>query len=504
MTTPRPCFPFSYLEANTAAAPGAPAVWQDGREVTFSGLRDLVLGAAGALGARGVGRGSVVGVHLGNVWQYVVLELAIPYLGAVIVPLPLALGRHELDFVLGRTEADPVVFDSESAMPPATPHTLHVDELLAAPAPAPPPAEPDPGRVVEVALTSGTTGLPKLAGLTAELKQVTFEGFTSRIGIAPGDRVLAMSPLTQGIGGMCLYCLRRGAAVVLAGPGRWSAERTLDVIREARPTVLVGVPTNVIRMLNSAAFDPAAVRGVRATAIAGAPMPPETAERWETETGSAVCIFYGSMDAGQLAVGSPSDPPAKRWTTVGRPHEAARWAVLDPEGRAASPGQSGEICMAGPLVQPRYWGEDRGPFAADGWAHLGDLGFVDPDGFLHVVGRVKDIVIRGGANINPYEVESLLRSHPDVLDACVVGRPHADLGEVAVAFVVARREPDGLAGRLRKHLARSGVAHYKWPEEVHVLPEIPLSGPGKVDRRRLRDLAAILAEAPLTVADGDA
>ena len=474
-------FPFSYLEANASARPDAAAVWQDGEEIAFGRLRELVLHAAGALAAAGVREGSVVGVRLPNVWEYVALEIAIPLLGAVIVPLPLALGDHELDIVLGRTGAAPVIgseeFPLERVFDPAAPTAVAA------------PVTPRPERVVEVALTSGSTGLPKLAGLTAELKQATFEGFTSRLGITHADRVLAMSPLSQGIGGMGMYCLRAGAALVLPGAGRWSAERTLEIIHEAKPTVLVGVPTNVIRMLNSSAFAAAALAGVRATAVAGAPMPPEVAQRWEELTGSKVCVFYGSMDAGQLAVGSPADPPRKRWTTVGRPHDAARWAILGPDGRPLPAGETGEICMAGPLVQPRYWGEALGPYSEDGWAHLGDLGFADPEGYLHVVGRAKDIVIRGGANINPHEVESLLRGHPALLDACVVGRPHPDLGEVPVAFVVPRGEATGLAESVDAYLASRGLARYKWPEEVRILPEIPVSGPGKVDRRALRELA---------------
>jgi acyl-CoA synthetase (AMP-forming)/AMP-acid ligase II len=216
---------------------------------------------------------------------------------------------------------------------------------------------------------------------------------------------------------------------------------------------------------------------VRAVAVAGAPLPPEIAERWEAATGIPIASFYGSMDAGQLAVASPSDPAEKRWTTVGRPHDHAEWQIVNDE-----------ICMRGDLVQTRYWGEDFGPYADDGWAHMGDLGYVDEDGYLHVVGRVKDIIIRGGTNINPYEVESVLRSHPRVIDACVVGRPDPELGEVPVAFIVGsvhKNEIDEL-------LEQRGLAHYKWPVEVQALDELPLSGPGKVNRKSLREHARAL------------
>jgi acyl-CoA synthetase (AMP-forming)/AMP-acid ligase II len=273
---------------------------------------------------------------------------------------------------------------------------------------------------------------------------------------------------------MCLYCLRRGAALVMLREPHWTPAHCLDVARRSRATVMVGVPTNVIRMLNQPLEVPDSLRAV---AVAGAPLPPEVAERWETTTGVPISSFYGSMDAGQLAVASPSDPQHKRWTTVGRPHDQAEWKIDD-----------GEICMRGELVQQRYWGEDFGPYSADGWAHMGDLGFVDDDGYLHVVGRTKDIIIRGGSNINPYEVESMLRTHPGVRDVCVVGRADSDLGEVPVAFVVGELSRD----EATSFLSDKGLARYKWPEMVVRIDELPLSGPGKVNRRMLRDRAGAL------------
>ena len=451
-----PYRPVSYLERQAGSGI---AIWEAGEVITFAELLANVRRMQRLLGARGVRAGDVVGVRMPNIWQYIALELAIPDMGAVILPLPMSLGEHELRWA------------TEQARP-----VLVVRDLMPESAeglPAPPRADPDPDRIVEIALTSGTTGMPKLASLSARLKQVTFEGFTSRLEITQVDRVLPMTPLTQGIGGMCLYCLRVGAALVMLREPHWTSEHCLQIAEEARATVMIGVPTNVIRLLNHRVSLPT----VRAVAVAGAPMPPEVAERWELTTGIPVSSFYGSMDAGQLAVASPSDPQLKRWTTVGRPHDRAEWQVAE-----------GEICMRGDLVQDRYWGDGSSPYGPDGWVHMGDLGFVDESGYLHVTGRVKDIIIRGGTNINPYEVESILRSHPGVRDACVVGLPHADLGEVPVAFVVG----DLTLDELRHFLQGRGVARYKWPEVVFRLDELPLSGPGKVNRRALREHAGAL------------
>jgi len=456
--TPEPFSPVGYLEWNAQRRPEATAVW-DGRDIPFSELLDAVRAAQGALARIGVEEGDVVGVQLANTWEYVALELAIPDMSGVILPLPPALGRHELSWIEEKARPRVVVRDPT---------------FDAAQAPRPRSVATDPDRIVEIALTSGTTGMPKLASLSARLKQVTFEGFTSRLQITDRDRVLPMTPLTQGIGGMCLYALRRGAALVMLREPRWTPEQCLAIARDSGATVLVGVPTNVIRMLSHEAID---LPGVRGVAVAGAPLPPEIAERWEITTGIPIWSFYGSMDAGQLAVGSPSDPQPKRWTTVGRPHDVAEWKITE----------QGEICMRGDLVQQRYWGENFGPFADDGWAHMGDLGFVDDDGFLHVVGRVKDIIIRGGTNINPYEVESMLRAHPAVVDACVVGRADPELGEVAVAFLVARASVTH--ADVVRFLDEQGLAHYKRPEALHVVDELPLSGPGKVNRKMLREMA---------------
>jgi acyl-CoA synthetase (AMP-forming)/AMP-acid ligase II len=451
--------PVAFLEANARRRPEAVAVWDAGEEITFEQLLKEVGRLRCELADRGVKAGDVVGVQLPNVWEYMALELAIPDLGAVLLPLPPGLGEHERAWVEEKTRPALVIREpltgSANGLDPAT-------------------APVDPDRIVEIAMTSGTTGMPKLASLSARLKQVTFEGFTGRLGITEHDRVLPMTPLTQGIGGMCVYCLRAGAALVMLREPRWTVEHCLDVARRSRATVMVGVPTNVIRMLNEPLEVPDSLRAV---AVAGAPLPPEVAARWETTTGVPISSFYGSMDAGQLAVASPSDPREKRWTTVGRPHDRAEWKI-----------EEDEICMRGDLVQQRYWGEDFGPYATDGWAHMGDLGFIDDDGFLHVVGRSKDIIIRGGSNINPYEVESMVRSHRAVIDVCVVGRPHPELGEVPVAFVV---------GRLSQHdleqlLQEKGLARYKWPDMVVEVGELPLSGPGKVNRKVLREHARAL------------
>jgi acyl-CoA synthetase (AMP-forming)/AMP-acid ligase II len=432
----------------------------------------------------------VVAVCLANVWQYVALETAVPACNAVLLPLPPRLGRHEIEFALQRTQPRLVVVDRQGQEWEQAADgfdVVPVDALRSDRTDAPD-EQPsgDPRRVVEIALTSGTTGMPKLAALTAQLKQLTSEAFCSRLGIGPGDRMLPMSPISQGVGEICMYALRGGAGLVMARNRHFDADEVLRLAQRSRATLLGGVPTMIGRLLHAPAFAETDLSRVRAAAVAGAPLPVAVAREWERRASGVICNFYGAMDIGHLAVVRPSDPPHARWTSVGRPHATADWQVCTPDGTAAPAGVEGEICMRGPLVQARYWNSTETPFAADGWAHFGDLGFVDDDGYLHITGRVKDTIIRGGSNINPYEVEGLLRQHPDVRDVAVIGRPDPDLGERAVAFVVGTPGREPTLDELIEVLDQAGLARYKWPESLIALDTLPLATTGKPDRAALR------------------
>ena len=475
---PVPYDPLSYLRANAAVRGDAPALIDEGEELSFDALLRAVLSLAADLRERGVEPGDVVAVALPNVWRYVALEIAVPAVGGVLLPLPVSLGRLEIESAIERSGASLVIGESEAA---ELDFGRQPDDI--------PLAEPDPDRVVQIALTSGTTGRSKLASLTACLKQLTFEGFTSRLGFSPGDRMLPLSPITQGTGEMCLYALRTGAALVMSHHAKFDAERSLELAERTGATVLGGVPTMIARMLHCPALASTDLSQLRATISAGAPLPETVAREWEQRLGSPICSFYGAMDVGQLAVPSPDDPAEKRWTTVGRPHDRAELLICDPDGNAVEPGEEGEICMRGPLVQPQYWDEDETPYADDGWAHFGDLGRLDADGYLRVTGRVKDTIIRGGSNINPFEVEDVLRASGAIEDVCVVGTPDEDLGERSVAFVVpaAGREPT--LDELTSHLEEAGLARYKWPEHLELVDALPVGGTGKVDRQTLKERA---------------
>jgi acyl-CoA synthetase (AMP-forming)/AMP-acid ligase II len=495
--------PLSYLEFNAAVRSSAGAVYDLGEELSFGRLLDAVHSLMADLRERGVAPGDVVAVALPNVWRYVALEIAIPALNAILLPIPIRSGRREVQSALERSGAVLVIADESDAGNLVAESARRIESVRAvidaaeldvdharAPRESAKARELDPDRTVQIALTSGTTGPPKLAALTARLKQLTFEGFTSRLGIAPGDRVLPMSPITQGVGEMCLYALRTGATMVMAHEPHFDAERAVALTERSRATILCGVPTMIGRLLHSPSLADADLRCLRATISAGSALPPAVAQAWESRSDSRTCSFYGAMDIGQLAVSRPEDPAEKRWATVGRPHDRAELLVCDATGQPVATGDVGEICMRGPLVQQRYWGEPDGPFASDGWAHFGDLGFVDEDGYLHITGRLKDTIIRGGNNINPLEVEELVRRCPGVMDVCVIGRPDPDLGERTVAFVVADPGARPALDDVLTFLERQGLTRFKWPESVVIIDALPTGSTGKVDRAALRKRVA--------------
>lgn len=482
----------SSLTARADVRPDDLAIFDSERQLSFGELLGVVQSYRSELRNRGVQAGDVVAVSLPNVWQYVALETAVPAVNAILLPLPPRLGRHEIEFALQRTQPSLVVVDAASPITEWLPgtnghHVVMLDELRSDRT-DPFGAEPasDPNRVVEIALTSGTTGMPKLAALTAELKQLTFEAFCSRLGIGPGDRMLPMSPISQGVGEICMYALRGGAGVVMTRSRHFDPDDVLQLVERSGATLLGGVPTMIGRLLHASTFSEVDLSRVRAAAVAGAPLPVSVARDWERRTSSAICNFYGAMDIGHLSAVRPCDPPQARWTSVGQPHVTAEWRVCDAEGKAVEPGVEGEVCMRGPLVQQQYWDSSETPYAGDGWAHFGDLGYVDGEGFLHITGRLKDTIIRGGNNINPYEVEGLLRQHPNVRDVAVIGRPDPDLGERAVAFVVGAPDAEPSLPDLLTLLQRAGVARYKWPESLVLLDALPLATTGKPDRSAMR------------------
>ncbi len=354
---------------------------------------------------------------------------------------------------------------------------------------------------VNIQFTSGTTGLPKGATLTHRniVNNATMVGAAT--GLDPGDRVCVPVPLYHCFGMVMasLACVARGATIVLPSPG-FGAEVTLAAASAERCTHLYGVPTMFVAMLEETGIDGLDLSRLRGGIMAGAPCPVETMRAVMARLNMAeVTIAYGMTETSPVSFQTArNDATEQRVATVGRVQPHLECKLVDADGATVPRGAVGELCTRGYSVMRGYWGEPERTaevIDADGWMHTGDLATFDDQGYCRIVGRVKDMVIRGGENIYPAEVEAFLQHHPAVAEAAVVGVPDARFGEELCAWI--RLKPD--AATTPEDIAafcRGRIAHYKVPRHVRLVEALPMTVTGKVQKFVIREaMARELAEA---------
>ncbi|MET8020801.1 class I adenylate-forming enzyme family protein [Streptomyces decoyicus] len=437
--------------------------------------------AAAALRARGVGRGDVVALLLPNTADFVVALFAAWRLGAAVTPVNPALTEDEVRHQLGDAGATVVV----TAEPSPRAGWITVAELGAAHEDTAAP-ETDAEALALLIYTSGSTGRPKGVMLDhanlAAMAGMMIE--TARLSEA--DHSLLILPLfhVNGIVVGVLSPLLAGGRVTVAG--RFRAETFFDLVAAVRPTCFSAVPA-IYSML---AELPDRLRpdtsSVRFAACGAAPMPPTLIERFERRYGIPILEGYGLSEGTCASTTNPLDGPRKPGT-VGRPLPGQHVAVMGPQGRILPAGATGEVVVRGPNVMRGYLGrpEETARTLVDGWLHTGDVGRFDEDGYLVLVDRIKDMIIRGGENIYPKEVENVLGDHPDVLEAAVVGAADPRLGEVPVAFVALRPGAATGAGELLDH-CRARLARFKVPTGITFVDRLPRNPVGKTDKPALR------------------
>ncbi len=333
--------------------------------------------------------------------------------------------------------------------------------------------------------TSGTTGQPKgvplsHAGLAANI--AALEELWQR---SPADCILHVLPAHH-FHGLVLgvYASLTAGCRILLAPG-FDPRATLDAIAIHEPNTIMGVPTMYARMLDAARANDT-LTSLRLAVSGSAPLPDALAERFHTRFGIELINRYGLTETGIIAANSPSQP---RRGSVGRPLKQTEIRIVANPGAAH---ECGEICVRSPTVTRCYEGDPQSTADAfrDGWFHTGDLGHLDEDGYLYVVGRSKELIIVGGSNVVPGEVEAVLADVDGVVELVVVGLAHDDLGEIVAAFVVSRAPHSDYAAieaRLRQAAAKD-LAKYKQPREYRFVEEIPRNAMGKLDRARLRRL----------------
>jgi fatty-acyl-CoA synthase len=348
---------------------------------------------------------------------------------------------------------------------------------------------------INIQYTSGTTGNPKGATLTHHNILNNARSLAELLRYTASDRVCIPVPLYHcfGMGVGNLGCLTAGATMVYPAES-FEPLATLEAIAEERCTSIYGVPTMFIAQLDHPRFAEFDLTSLRTGIMAGAPCPIEVMKRVINEMhASEVCIAYGMTETAPVSfLTRPEDTVERRVSTVGTvlPHVEAK--IMDPmTGLTAPLGTPGEVCTRGYLVMPGYWeNADATVEAVDraGWMHTGDLGTIDEDGYLNIVGRIKDMVIRGGENLYPVEIEEVLFQHPAVASAQVIGVPDERMGEELMAWVVVR-EGGLLSEEELKDFCKDRIAHFKAPRYVKFVDEYPMTVTGKVQKFLMRQMA---------------
>ncbi|GLW34293.1 AMP-binding protein [Actinoplanes regularis] len=506
------------LDRTAAAYPDREALVDvpSGRRWTYARLRaDSDILALGLLGL-GLTKGDRVGIWAPNLPEWTLLQYATAKIGVILVNINPAYRTHELKFVLN--QAGITVLVSASSFKTSNYEqmidevrgdcpqlrsvvvigsarwerlsTCDGDQALLARAQA----VLSPDDPINIQYTSGTTGFPK--GATLSHHSILNNGyFVGRLcGYSVEDRVCIPVPFYHCFGMVMgnLACTATGCTMVIPAQG-FDAEATLRAVAQERCTSLYGVPTMFIAELHHPEFDSYDLSSLRTGIMAGAPCPVEVLKQVIDRMGmTEVTICYGMTETSPVSTQTRVDDSLRRRvSTVGRVHPHLEVKIIDPDtGLTVPRGEPGELCTRGYSVMLGYWGEpDRTAEAIDSarWMHTGDLAVMDDDGYVNITGRIKDMVIRGGENIYPREIEEFLHTHPDIVDAQVIGVPDVTYGEELCVWVVLRDGAEELTAAKVREFTAGRLAHYKIPRYVVVVDAFPMTVTGKVRKVEMRE-----------------
>jgi long-chain acyl-CoA synthetase len=473
------------------------AVRMDDLVLSYSELRDAAGRMTSLLSSFGVEPGGRVAVMLPNVPAFPIVFYGALGAGAVVVPMNPLLKSREVAYYLGDSGAK-VLFAWHAAAGEAAKGATetgalvvevdepHLASLLAGFAPAAPHAGQSGDDAAVILYTSGTTGRPKGAELT-HTNLTRNAGLTAAtlLNAGPDDVVMGCLPLFHVFGLTC------GLNATIVGGGtltllpRFDPARALEIIGRDQVTIFEGVPTMYAAMLHHPAHASADASSLRTCVSGGAAMPVAVMRGFEQAFGCVILEGYGLSETSPVA--SFNHPGHLRKPgSIGTPVEGVEMCVVDADGHPVPAGEVGEIAISGHNVMKGYWGkpEATAEVMRDGWFLTGDLAKVDDDGYYYIVDRKKDLIIRGGYNVYPREIEEVLHEHPAVAEVAVIGIPHDELGEEIGAAVVLTPAATATPAELRA-FARERVAAYKYPRHVWLLPELPKGPSGKILRREV-------------------
>ncbi len=471
----------------------------------------------------GIERGDRVGVWAPNCAEWVLLQYATAKIGAVLVNVNPAYRPHELTFVVNQSGMRLLVAavrhkssDYRAMVEQVRPDCPQLTDVVLIGEPSWRELVERGGRVdhqrlrermatlgaddpINIQYTSGTTGFPK--GATLSHHNILNNGFFvgELVHYGPTDRIAVPVPFYHCFGMVMgnLAATSHGACIVIPSPS-FDPAATLRAVQDERCTSLYGVPTMFIAELGLADFADYDLSTLRTGIMAGSPCPVEVMKRVVSEMHMAeVAICYGMTETSPVSTMTRSDDDlARRTETVGRTMPHLESKVVDPvTGLTLPRGTPGELCTRGHTVMLGYWDQpERTAEAIDAarWMHTGDLATMDADGYVNIVGRIKDLVIRGGENVYPRELEEFLYGHPDIADVSVVGVPDPTYGEELMAWVVMRPGAAPLDAEGVRAFCAGRIAHYKVPRYVHVVDGFPMTVTGKVRKVEMREAAVEL------------
>lgn len=480
---------FSKLpDLRAASAPDSPCIADATSRLSNREFHSRVLVAAGVLADLGIGPGDVIAIMQPNQVEFVVAMFAAWRLGAAVTPINPGLTSKEATHQISDSRAELVVNESGetvvagvrslavSSLEEGQPHVGEVSD--------------DPAELALLIYTSGTTGLPKGVMLDhANIESMAEMGRQS-IKVTAADHCLLMLPLfhVNGIVVSILTPLSAGGHVTIRK--RFDINTFFGDVEQLRPTYFSAVPT-IYAMLNAL---PGEVKpdtsSLRYGICGAAPASAELLKSFEARYGFPLVEGYGLSEGTCASTINPFDGVRKAGT-VGLPFMGQRIAIADPNGRHLPNGEIGEVLVQGPNVMRGYLGkpEETAKTIVNGWLHTGDLGRIDEDGYLSIVGRSKEMIIRGGENIYPKEIEDALGDFPGLLEAAVIGAPHETFGEIVIAYVALRSGFTASAAALDEHCA-GRLTRYKRPSTINIIDSLPKNAMGKIDKPKLRELWA--------------
>ena len=504
---------FQVLQRTASRLPDKTAVIDGDRTFTFAQLDDQSDRFAAALSGLGVKKGDRVGLFVPNCAEFITAYFGILKTGATVAPVNAAYRVRELTHQLDNSGVKvlvshqlvlPVVEAARPDLPglntvinvgPKAPNTLNFDQLVSESKPSPPSVTIDPKEdLAALPSSSGTTGLPKGVMLTHFNLTSNLEQTLNRPGEASAptedDVLLVHLPLFHSYGMTVLMNTAIAAGATQVHMGRFDMDLFLDLVPRHRITMLFTVPPVVLGVAQVPGIESHDLSSLRVCLSGAAPLSEELQTRFERLTGVPTVQGYGLTETSPVTNMDFVDPGRRRPGSIGPPTADTDEKIVDPENgtRELAPGEIGELIIRGPQVMKGYWrnSEATAETIKDGWLYTGDMARMDPDGYVYIVDRKKELIKYKGFQVAPAEMEALLLEHPNVADVAVVGKPDEEAGELPKAYVVAK-DSSLTAADVMSFVAER-VAGFKKIREVEFIDEIPKSPSGKILRRVLSDM----------------